>query len=226
MFLQLKNLIESKYLTGGRFLGSEGQTSNFSAWVGTPTQQTSDLKAWASAPASDWLMPALLASDWPRLAGAESLMWRDSPEILTRLETGPQWGHRQWFRWEESSNHRNGKLNFPRLISQSWKHDRKLSVLIFLRPALERKISSNIVLDSKNCKCFESKRPLLWVNQTIIARTCHRICKALQTMKRNKVRWIILLKAIFPQSNTAIFKGYTNNYKTMEHLALFLFLPL
>ena len=53
-------------MTGDRFLGSEGQTSNFSAWAGTPTQQTSDLKARDSALASHWLMPPILASDWPR----------------------------------------------------------------------------------------------------------------------------------------------------------------
>ena len=211
MFLQLKNLIESKYLTGGRFLGSEGQTSNFSAWAGTPTQQTSDLKAWASAPASHWLMPALLASDWPRLAGAESLMWRDSPEILTRLETGPQWGHRQWFRWEESSNHRNGKLNFRRMISQSRKLDRKLSVLIFLRPALERKYQVTLSYIRKIANALKVKAPYFGSIKLLLLELVTEFAKHCKQWKDTEPWWILLLRAISPQSNTDIFKGYTNN---------------
>ena len=134
--------------------------------------------SWAGKCGSGWLPPSSMSSlhvtSWglsladayypglwlaERVTGADVSMWRDSPEILTRLETGPHWGHPQWFRWEESSKHRNGKLNFPRMISQSWKHDRKLSVLIFLRPALERKYQVTLSYIRKIANALKVRAP-------------------------------------------------------------------
>ena len=107
---------------------------------------------------ADAFYPGLWLAE--RVTGADVSMWRDSPEILTRLETGPQWGHRQWFRWEESSNnHRNRKLNFRRMISHSWKLDRKLSVLIFLRPSFERKYQVTLSYIRKIANTLKVRAP-------------------------------------------------------------------
>ena len=167
-------------------------------------------------------MPAVLASDWPRVTGAESSLWRDSPEVLTRLETGPQWGHRQWFRWEESSNHRNGKLNFPRMISQSWKHDRKLSVLIFLRPALERKYQVTLSYIRKIANALKVRAPYFGSIKLLLLELVTEFAKHCKQWKETNFDGFFYLKQSF-LNQTQISSKVTQIATKLWSISMFLF---